>query len=777
MSRTTSGKRIFVPTILMGRSLSRDLTVSLVAMVLVVVGALFSLAYVQISRDMLHEVDRKADEYITRLADILSLPMWNFDTRTMDQVVSVFAQYELINEIHIEDARGNTLFRVRKGADPYATVSRQRTVHFESEAIGRVSVVVTLQDYRRGLERLLKTSALIMGSVLAALLASTGVLLRVFLRRPLTALQSGMDRIAQGDFAYDTRSTPHAELAQIAENFSRMCSQVEQRENELHAINARLQEEIGNHRRTERALRASEERYALVVNGTSDGIWDWDLVTGAAYFSPRWKAIVGHEDHELPNRLEEWRVRVHPDDLDMVLRAHDDYLSRRTPEFKVEYRMRHRDGSYRWILGRGAALWDAGGAPTRMAGAQTDITARMEVEQELREAKNNLDNILNAMPSIIVGVDQSGAITLWNRTAERVTRQSRGAVLGRPVSEALPDFAFLLDEIRRSIAEGSVISLDKSPVSDDGVTRYFDIVIYPVVSRGSFGAVVRLDDITGRIRIEEMMVQTEKMLSVGGLAAGMAHEINNPLGGILQGAQNIQRRLEPDFAPNVAAAEAAGCSMESIRMYLDRRGILRFLDGIRESGSRAATIVTNMLEFSRRSESRWQRVALPYLVDRTLELAAKDYDLKKKYDFRHIDIVRDFAPDLPDLACMPTEIEQVLLNLFKNAAQAMQLRGERPDPPRISISLRREGDMVRIDVADNGPGMEEDVRRRVFEPFFTTKSVGEGTGLGLSVSYFIITTNHGGVFTVDSEPGRGTAFTVLLPAAQCPPAPKGLSPT
>uniref|UniRef100_B8DQS3 histidine kinase n=1 Tax=Nitratidesulfovibrio vulgaris (strain DSM 19637 / Miyazaki F) TaxID=883 RepID=B8DQS3_NITV9 len=766
MSNTTASKGISVPDIIKGRSLSRDLTVSLVVMVLVVVAALFSFVYVQISRDMLHEVDRKADEYITRLADILSIPMWNFDARTMDQIGSVFAQYELINEIHIEDAQGNTLFRVRKGADPDATVFRERAVRFESEVIGRVSMVVTLQEYRRSLERLLKASALIMGSVLVVLLASTGVLLRVFLRRPLEALRSGMDQIARGDFAYDMGSIAHAELAQIAENFSRMCSQVEQRENELHAINTKLQDEIQSRRQTELALRASEERYALVVGGTSDGIWDWDLTTNTVYFSPRWKSIIGYEDHEIPNRPDEWKGRVHPDDLDAVLHAHDDYLARRVPEFQVEYRMRHKDDSYRWILGRGAALWDVNGVPVRMAGAHTDITTRKEVEQELREAKNNLDNILNAMPSIIVGVDQAGSITLWNRTAERVTSLSRDAVLGRPVGEALPDFGFLLDEIRRSIAEGGTIALDKTPVPGPGVTRYFDIVIYPVVSRGSFGAVVRLDDITGRIRIEEMMVQTEKMLSVGGLAAGMAHEINNPLGGILQGAQNIQRRLDPDFAPNVVAAEESGCSMDSIRGYLDRRGILRFLEGIRESGNRAANIVSNMLEFSRRSESRWQRVSLPYLVDRTLELAANDYDLKKKYDFRHIDIVRDFAADLPDLPCMPTEIEQVLLNLFKNAAQAMHLRGDRPDPPRISVSLRHEGGMLRIDVADNGPGMEEDVRRRVFEPFFTTKSVGEGTGLGLSVSYFIITTNHGGTFTVESEPGRGTVFTLRLPVDQ-----------
>lgn len=128
--------------------------------------------------------------------------------------------------------------------------------------------------------------------------------------------------------------------------------------------------------------------------------------------------------------------------------------------------------------------------------------------------------------------------------------------------------------------------------------------------------------------------------------------------------------------------------------------------------------------------------------------------------------MQDFAPDLPEVLCMPTEIEQVLLNLFKNAAQAMPERGQRADAPRITVRGALEGDRIRLDVADNGPGMVEDVRRRVFEPFYTTKNVGEGTGLGLSVSYFIITTNHGGSFSVQSEPGSGTMFSIRLPLTQ-----------
>jgi len=145
-----------------------------------------------------------------------------------------------------------------------------------------------------------------------------------------------------------------------------------------------------------------------------------------------------------------------------------------------------------------------------------------------------------------------------------------------------------------------------------------------------------------------------------------------------------------------------------------------------------------------------------------VRLAASDYDLKKKYDFKQVEIVRDFDPALELVVCDHTEIEQVFLNLVKNAAQAMG-RSKSPLPHRITLRTRKDEEYARIEVEDNGPGMDEQTRRRVFEPFFTTKAVGEGTGLGLSVSYFMVTEQHKGTIDVTSTPGEGTCFTVRLP--------------
>jgi signal transduction histidine kinase len=307
--------------------------------------------------------------------------------------------------------------------------------------------------------------------------------------------------------------------------------------------------------------------------------------------------------------------------------------------------------------------------------------------------------------------------------------------------------------------------VEKAICRHGGNTFYADIMVYPIQSGDIQGAVIRVDDVTQRVRMETMMVQTEKMMSVGGLAAGMAHEINNPLGGMLQSLQNVIRRISPDLPANQSVARQCGTRLETIRRYLEEREILRFLENIRISGERAARIVDNMLSFSRRSESRKQPVRLSELLDKAVELAAHDYDLKKKYDFRHIRIQRHDDARIGEVPCVATEIEQVLLNLLRNAAQAMGDAHGQLELPCIILRLRRENEFAVIEVADNGPGMDETRLKRIFEPFFTTKEVGFGTGLGLSVAYFIITNNHNGSMSAESSPGKGANFIIRLPLA------------
>ncbi|MET0012248.1 MAG: PAS domain S-box protein [Sedimenticola sp.] len=386
-----------------------------------------------------------------------------------------------------------------------------------------------------------------------------------------------------------------------------------------------------------------------------------------------------------------------------------------------------------------------------------------QIESELNELRHYLQNVIDSMPSALVSVDAEGKVIHLNSEAARLSGFSREEASGCLVDHVLPQLSVQMERIRAALQSREPQQLDRQPHRLENEVRYNDVMIYPLVANNITGAVIRLDDVTNRVRMEEMMVQTEKMMSVGGLAAGMAHEINNPLGGILQGLQNIKRRLSPELAKNLETASRLGIDLEKTQQYLAEREILHFIEGMSDAGQRASEIVSNMLQFSRRADKSREPEDISALIERTLELATVDYDLKKKYDFRNIEISREFDPELPNVPCVASELQQVLLNLLRNAAQALYEQDDRSEPARITLRTSRENNMARIDVVDNGPGMDKETSRRIFEPFFTTRPPGLGTGLGLSVSYFIICEQHKGEMNVDSTPGEGTTISIMLP--------------
>lgn len=389
-----------------------------------------------------------------------------------------------------------------------------------------------------------------------------------------------------------------------------------------------------------------------------------------------------------------------------------------------------------------------------------------ERDIDLRRLRNMLGNVVNSMPSVLVGVDVDGRVTQWNMEAEKATGLTAGEAQGHFLKDVFPQLSHEMKNVHIAIRNRRAQRDEKIQSKRDGETRFADVTVYPLIANGVEGAVIRMDDITERVRIEEMMIQSEKILSVGGLAAGMAHEINNPLAGILQNIQVVRNRINENIPRNIRTAEECGTTMDAIRSYMEKRGIFNMIEAVMESGRRAARIVDNMLSFSRKSESRSRYHNLAKLLEKTVELASNDYDLKKKYDFRQIRIHREYAEDMPLVLCEGSKLQQVFLNLLKNGAQAMAGHKGEKEEPRFVFRVKVDGTKARVEIEDNGPGMEEDVLKHVFEPFFTTKGVGMGTGLGLSVSYFIITENHKGSMEVESVVGKGTTFIIHLPISR-----------
>jgi PAS domain S-box-containing protein len=311
------------------------------------------------------------------------------------------------------------------------------------------------------------------------------------------------------------------------------------------------------------------------------------------------------------------------------------------------------------------------------------IALAIERKQSLDERdmlKNYLYNIINSMPSILVGVDKKGLVTQWNFQAELETGINAEDAKEKNLVDVFPRLSENMDQIKISIQSSKIKTRLKQKYFNGRETRYEDIIIYPLITNGVDGVVIRMDDVTDQVRLEEMMIQSEKMLS-----------------------------------------------------------------------------------FARKSDSTIEPHDLSLVLEKTIELARSDYNLKKRYDFKLINIIKEFDSSMPPVLCDKNKIQQVFLNILKNGAEAMFALKNDSFAPRFILRLYKDDTMACIEIENNGPGIPEETRKRLFEPFFTTKPAGKGTGLGLSVSYFIVVKDHKGEMTVESAANKNTKFIIKLP--------------
>ena len=617
---------------------------------------------------------------------------------------------------------------------------------FNGEIIGTICIQSDLEELYGFLKRsvIVLMITMIIASFIAYLLSSR---LQRIISAPISHLAATARMISEGE-DYNVRANKEGEdeLGQLTDAFNDMLGQIQQRDKDL---------------RSERDWSTGIVRGspAIICGIAADG--------STNFINPAGERITGYSSEELVGQ--NWWKLFYPDDkYEKVKKLFENFQKGDLKDFEMI--LTNRSGEKRVISWNSLNVHDDNGELVEVIGFGNDITERRKATQEMDRLRNLLKNVVNSMPSVLVGVDLDGRVTQWNRQAEEETGIKENDAHGRTLEDVFPRLAEEMDNVGEAIR--SKRSQESAKVQDyiDGKRRFSDITVYPLVSNDIEGAVIRVDDVTDQVRLEEMMIQSEKMMSVGGLAAGMAHEINNPLAGIIQNIQVMRNRMSGITPKDKRAAEECGTTIEAIKDFNEERGMFKMIEGIMESGRRAAKIVENMLNFSRKSESQFAPHKLSDLLDNTLELAENDYDLKKKYDFRQIEIVREYDSDAPEVPCEHTKIQQVILNLLKNGAHAMNEKfgGTREwngtsGKPCFTLRVNRDEEMVCMEIEDNGAGMDEETCKRIFEPFFTTKEVGQGTGLGLSVSFFIIADNHHGTMNVESILGQGTKFSIRLP--------------
>ena len=517
--------------------------------------------------------------------------------------------------------------------------------------------------------------------------------------------------------------------------------------------------DIDARKKAEEGLRASEERFALAVAGSNDGIIDWDIVADRIYTSERAMEILDVEGSATVRSYGEWRhlLRVHPDDRPIVQENFEAFLHGDAELRDVEHRILLRAGGIRWVRHRHICVRGPQGQALRLTGSVSDIDAQKRAEEALRSSEEQYREIFNAAADAFVLRDAQAKVVDVNPAFLQISGYSRDEVVnGTRWIFALPETADLAREMHRRCIGGESVQFEMKARRRDGTLLDIEMRAVRVMYRGVPHALGMARDITAqkraeaeRARLEGQLLQAKKLEAIGTLAGGIAHDFNNILSATLGYGEMAQKQ-----AP-------AGTSLR------------RHIDAVVSAGMRAKSLVERILAFSRSGIGERRPVRVQSVVAEALDLLAASLPA-------HVTLERELAAEHAAVMGDPTQIHQVVMNLGANGAQAMKSPGtltvsldvvEKSDSMGATSPIPA-GRYVRLRVHDTGSGMAPNVLERIFDPFFTTKGVGVGTGLGLSLVHGIVTDLGGGI-DVQSAPGEGSTFSVYLPWTDAAVAPAG----
>jgi PAS domain S-box-containing protein len=516
---------------------------------------------------------------------------------------------------------------------------------------------------------------------------------------------------------------------------------------------------ITDQKRAIKLLKTSEEKFRLLAENAFDVIITQNMKGEITYISPSSLKILGYEPYELIGKKP--HILFHEENYEILERIYNKKQFNKN-YYTLTFKVKTKNGDTIWIEATSTIIRDIYDTPKEVQTIARDITQRRKMEMELEDVLNFVKHVINSLPIGLISVDEELNVTLFNEASKNFINKSQNYE-GKSFNELFPILNLLKNKIISSLKDKETVEGTNTIVNESGELRYIRYVIIPIVRLYKPNCLILIEDITKAHNMEQLIIQSEKMLSIASLAAGMAHEINNPLGTIVQGCQNILRRVSPDLPKNIEVAKLLNIDISLIQLYFEKRQIFEIINSMREASSRASEIIKNMLQFSRKSESKKVNYNIENLIEQTIDLANNDYDFKKKYDFKSINIIKEIEQNLPEIQINVTEMQQVLFNLIRNAVQALRVENDTNKVPTIYIRAFKYDKFIKIEIEDNGPGIPEKLRNRVFEPFFTTKEIGEGTGLGLSVSYMKITNNHNGFIELESIDGHGTKFIIKLP--------------
>lgn len=491
----------------------------------------------------------------------------------------------------------------------------------------------------------------------------------------------------------------------------------------------------------EHALSVSNERFSLAARGSNEGLFDWNLKTNEVYFSDQFRRLIGASIETHRRGLREWLRRIYPDDRKIVYAAMRKIKESETSiALNFEYRLMLRNNERRWIHTKALSVRNPhSGVLTRIVGSIGDVTQRKLGEAALKASEMRFRSITEAHPvPVLIARLHDGAILYASPGAETLLGLPAGTLTSHTIDRFLshaPERLGILD----AMASGQDVDMREVVLTrGDGEALPAALSARRINYQGEAAMVLGLYDLTEQKKADqkiqqqqEALQQSEKMAALGGLLAGVAHELNNPLS-VVMGQTTLLMETAPEEKTKTRAEK------------------------IFKAADRCSRIVKSFLALARRKPPERKQIDLNPIINNSLELLG--------YQFRNenVDLHLELDPALPPIMGDPDQMTQVFTNLALNAAQAMH---EWQGPHKLTIRTEALPDgQILVSVIDTGPGVPEESKKRVFEPFFTTKGGTGGTGVGLALCLNIIE-GHGGHVALQDTDGGGATFLVTLPAS------------
>jgi PAS domain S-box-containing protein len=569
--------------------------------------------------------------------------------------------------------------------------------------------------------------------------------------RPIIRLTDTARRISNGDHSIRADMAGLDEISELASSFNQMTDALSDAQRNLEAKVAE---------RTQ-ALRLSQERYMLAERAVNDGIWDWNILAHEYYLSPRWNKILGYSEGELPNRESIFFELIHPDDKQHASEMFKRHLENHE-RYSTEIRLRHKDGSYRWVLDRGEALRDKNGLAVRMIGSITDITERKAAETELISYRDHLEErvamattevqaIVKTAVNGVISIDASGAIRVFNPAAERLFGWQASEVLGKNVSILMPEpFATEHDRyIQRFLdtQQGKILGIEREVVAQrkDGTLFPANLAVgHGIISDDRHIFVGFIADISLQKQAEQELRQAKEAAEAAAKAkanflANMSHEIRTPMNTVIGFAEVVLQKHDL----SKESREHIGIILSSARHLLN--------------------VINDILDFSKIEAGKVELESVCFSLPAAMQETLQTIGLRATEKGLKLDLQID--PALPEFfSGDPNRLRQVVLNLVGNAVKFTEAG-------QIIVSIEKaDGDaMVHFAISDTGIGMTPEQTEKIFESFSqadtTTSRRFGGTGLGTTISKQIVEM-MGGRIWVDSQLGEGATFhfTIHLPA-------------